>query len=352
MLPACAALIGCGNSASSTPAELPTLRELGPTPSPATLGPGQKPTETPAGPLIVQKQIHARHDGRVDLALQMLEPAAMPKALRERWKANGLHLGSIAREDLSLLMANLPAPLAVETITVLPGPHYAPITLVGKLTEPQAVRVVGTDGEARVERFWHGEHRLMLKLAPSMLTEEPARLDLLPHHYGPRATVVPRPPQQRMMDGTSFDALRVYEPVPEGRVWVIWSDVPPPPNEAKRPRDADKPTTAEPEDESEAGEATDAPVTADEAADEAAEAPAQPVQEGVAGSGASAKGAAAETGDGADEQTASGKAPATGEASAATRSTRSDPPRLGEAMMTGVFNRRPVRLLVILAPSR
>lgn len=169
-----------------------------------------------------------RHpDPRVGRAMDMLEDG-LPEEQQQAWEENGFFVGEVARNRLPLFMANLPRELSHDVFTLHRVNAYWPLTLIDRLRGPQHVEVVNPD-EATSDhrRLVGGKFQMLIKLVPSIDRDRRrVYLDLLPHHRGVRAELLPRSPKDRVLDGRSFDTLRLYEPLSTQRVWVVAADLP------------------------------------------------------------------------------------------------------------------------------
>lgn len=199
---------------------LPTLAEIQPAVSPFPAPPAEAPLVDK--PIIVQKMIFAREDGRVDLALDALQPVELPDDRAALWRANGLRLARLPADRLALWAANLPEPITVSGINILPGLEHGRVKLVGRRLGRNFVRVVGPDGTARTEKFIGGQYQLLMKLTRRIDQPKKVLIELLPHHHGPkdRFRLHEETPEQQ---GTGFDELRVLTEAPKREVWLIWS---------------------------------------------------------------------------------------------------------------------------------
>lgn len=225
---ACALAIssGCGESNKNQGRRpLPKLAEVAPQ-NPVHASAAVAPlSEVKHRRIISQKLVYPREDGRVDVALSTLDaPEGLSKDVRAIWKANGLHIAELTRDDLKLFKTNLPRTISLETLELLPGAHYGPIDLISRIPARQETRYVDRQGNAQVHRFLGGRYRFLAKMVGSIDGDAQLRLDLLPHHYGPRGSLLVRPIDQKVLDGTTFDELRLLHPMPTDRAWLIWSD--------------------------------------------------------------------------------------------------------------------------------
>jgi len=309
---------GCAEPVKEETTDLPTLRELAPgrdnpvLPEPAAAPP------PPTHRLLVKRIVFDADDARVDLVLDALAPAEAPRRTLNAWRANGLELRRIPMDGLEMMLANLPRPLNARTIIHQPGPRYAPITLVSKLPPVSRVRLVDQNNRPTTLRLLGGQHRLMVRLEDGDIRrpDAGAALDLLPHHYGPRKTLLPRQPHEKLLDGTSFDQLRISEPLDERTVWVVWSPL----HRTAPERGGGSDEPAQPRPETTPRFVAAAPM---DGSPEQGDAPAGDAGEGAAGRG--------------DPRS-----------TATARDWAEGPPLLGRAMLTGRQRSQTVRLVLLM----
>lgn len=319
-----ALLAGCAAPEPEPTFDVPTLEEIAPSPGSRVVEPAPQMTHRPTHRLLIKRIAFARDDARVDLVLDALEPAGLDGELLETWRANGFDVRRVPMDRLEMVLANMPRPVEARTIACQAGPNYAPMTLVGRLPAMSRVRSVDEPGAGpHVQRLYGGEHRLMMRLGEGDIRKDDPEptVDLFPHHYGPRQTLLPRTPSQKLLDGTAFDQLRINQPIPEQTVWAIWcplhlQDEAAPDNEPDQPLD-DGPDEGSPDEK-----------------DQPQVVAARPLFEGEDGAETSDgdRTPATETKTGASAQSQTGEAP----------------PLLGRAMMTGRQGRREVRLVLLL----
>ncbi|MBI1371720.1 MAG: hypothetical protein GC159_03025 [Phycisphaera sp.] len=191
----------------------------------------------------IEKQLYPQPYAKLDLAMSMLsEPAELETQVLDRWKANGLHVGVIDATRLPLFRANLQRPMT-KLYDMAMANDYTPLTLVHRIDGVQQVRFAGADGKEEPIKLIAGEWQMLIKLMPPLdASDNSLWIDILPHHFGPRPTILPQRPDQRMLDGRSFSELRIAHRIKPGEVWMIWADVP----EDVEKSQADKKTGGEP----------------------------------------------------------------------------------------------------------
>lgn len=224
-----ASLTGCppqqSKPAPAAPPPLPKISDLAPAdpaiaPSPDTPAPSWR-----LGRVDVQVLVYPLDDTRVELALGALTTPSLDAPLLSRWQANGFQIGMIDHDRLILFLANLPRTLGGRTTSIRPSIDYSPVTLIDRVPHMQPVRIVDETGQIQQRQFIGGQYRLMVKLAADLNDQNLTRIDILPHHFGPRDSLLPRTPQEKLLDGTSFTDLRIDQPLDTEHVWVIWGQI-------------------------------------------------------------------------------------------------------------------------------
>lgn len=222
----CTALIGCGKSGQDLK---PTLRVPTDVTSPAPASnqaSALMPEPVPiAQRLMVHRIAFAWGDPQIQVALEALEDVPIDDGMRHTWRRNGLRLSRVDRDQLPLLLANLPEPLWRDVTTMQAVPHYAPIRLVDRVRGVLSVRVVDIDGTATDMRLVRGRLQMQVRVLPPLDDPtDPRVVDLLPHHYGLSTSLVPLSPSDQAFDGQTFNMLHVQQPMTDDKVWLVWAD--------------------------------------------------------------------------------------------------------------------------------
>jgi len=219
-----------------TDPDLPTLAEMRPAVSPYAAPSAEAAVVRQR--ITIQKMVFGRDDGRVDLALDALEPVELPDDKAALWEANGLKIARLPAERLAMWSTALPEPLAISGINIMPGIEYGQVTLVGRGLGRNFVRVVDAENQARTEKLIGGQYQLMMKLTRRVEDPDRVLIDILPHHHGPRDAFRLHTGSPEA-GGTSFDELRLLADAPNKEAWLIWSTMP---DAAAKP--AEEPTVA------------------------------------------------------------------------------------------------------------
>ncbi len=228
---------GCGSGAKAPPREKIKLGELAPRPIPVSGATDElrrtDPRAATAIPLsqtgrpmqfIVQRLVFDRPSDRLAMGLALLDEPQIDQADLQVWRANGFGLGRIEQRRLPMWNTQLPRPHSTNVHVIGAGPAPSPITLISRVDHAQLARVVDRKGQATMHKLIGGQWQMMINLLPGMVGPQAApRLELMPHHYGPRTSIMPRPPQEKQMDGESFTELSLSHTLRPGDAWVIWA---------------------------------------------------------------------------------------------------------------------------------
>ncbi len=190
--------------AGSTQAKL----EIDPTVNPDTEGiagaDAVKPTaDSPVGALI----------HRIDLPLEVsLEPcwatvneSAVPMLKRGMWQINGLRIGVLDAENATLFAQGLPSIHGESRAKLLGSPHPSSVRSTPRLIQPVVVDLTDPPKSPKVLRLKGGKLQLLAKITRDETGQ--AYLELTPHHYKPKADLVPRSPLEKQLDGHVFTEL-------------------------------------------------------------------------------------------------------------------------------------------------
>lgn len=228
---------GCKTEPSQPTTAWPdaTLRDLKSTrPATATNDNGTDASSNAAPPaptppprtdrLIVSRLIYHRHEPRLRIALEPLQPAPIEPGVLAVWHRNGFRISRVDRSKAMLLLANMPKALGGDSFAFRRGEQFEPLTLVGQVKGGLDVRYTDGSGDAEVVRMTGGRYQMLIRLGGQSPTAAVATV--LPHRHEPKPSLLPRPPQEKMLDGQSFTAMRFEEALEEDRLWIVWGDMP------------------------------------------------------------------------------------------------------------------------------
>ncbi|MAE61738.1 MAG: hypothetical protein CMJ49_10335 [Planctomycetaceae bacterium] len=228
----CGIPIGCGKTPQTVKPSLrfPTTLDTAPPEPPdttAAVNTVPNPYASIPSHLFVHRLAFQLGDPKIEVALAALEEVDLPESQRELWRRNGLRLSRLDRDQLPLMLANLPTALRRDMTTLQTREHYAPIRLIDRVRAILNVRVTESDGATQDHRLARGRLQMQMRvLAPLEDPTGPPLMDLLPHHYGLSASLLPRDPEDHGLDGTTFDSLQIQHPMAAEDVWLVWADPP------------------------------------------------------------------------------------------------------------------------------
>ncbi len=207
------------------------------------IGPAQQPL-----PLVAQLLTVPRDDPRLGLALTMIGNLDLDPALQHLWHRNGLRIGIVKRDSLPLFLANLPKAIDVSVTKMQATATWTPVTLIDKLRGTQRLRAFDATDQPKVLKFVGGEYQMLIKMLPPADAASAPRIQIMPHHYSVTSTLLPRSPEQKVLDGVSFDDLLIAHPISADEIWVITAHIAGPiPAEADDADDTAKPADAKSE---------------------------------------------------------------------------------------------------------
>ncbi len=216
---------------------LPSIRSRITPPHPASLDPHSRP--------LAIAQIE-RLDLPLDRPLERIEPfldtSGLNEAVVQAWHANGLRAGLVDPSLRNKLTEDLGAPLSHQTTqTVLTG-HPQSLGTSGPIHDPRSLQLTLPDQSPQTLRLTSGRLQWLLRCVPDS-TGAITAIELVPHHFQPKATVQPREPWEKALDGRVFEQLALKVTLPLNRVLVVAPDWPQaasaPPQEASTPEPPD-----------------------------------------------------------------------------------------------------------------
>lgn len=196
----------------------------------------------PVGPeryaITVTRIVFDRPAPRLTLALNTLGPADLDSLAAARWIDNGFGFGQIERSRLALFLANMPKSHGTNRVRHSSPINDTPAVLIDRISGRQRIDFVDPDGKPAPVALTRGKMQMLLRLVADKPAEAVAdddtaspgvRLVMVPHHFKPKMTLLPRSPLEKVYDGRVFSELKLDEPAPTDVAWVIWADLPAPP---------------------------------------------------------------------------------------------------------------------------
>lgn len=162
-----------------------------------------------------------------------LEPAMV-----EQWRANGLRVGVLEKSQIQKFTAALPAPLRAQEQRLLATGSPLPLAAAPPLNQRRQVVLAGQSGES-AETLPPGQPQFLVDLEPA-----PAGvmlIELTPHHFAIKPSLVPRSPLETQYDGRVFKAWRLHAELPSNQVLVVAFAPPPPSPETPASQPAEMP---------------------------------------------------------------------------------------------------------------
>jgi len=183
-----------------------TKLDIDPTAKPAadeTLVIEQPTADTPVGALI----------HRIDLPLAVsLEPcwttvneSSVPMLKRGMWQINGLRIGVLHADNAPAFAQSLPDIHGESRAKLIGSPHPSPVRSTPRLIQPVMVDLTDPPKSPQVIKLRGGKLQLLAKISRDESGQ--AYLELTPHHYKPKAELIPRSPLEKQLDGRVFDTL-------------------------------------------------------------------------------------------------------------------------------------------------
>ena len=210
--------LSCMVSCEMPPTEpMPRLSDLR---SPTQPGEANEPVPTADTPIIAL--IH-----RIDLPLQVsLDPLweavdeqALPLRTHGMWQANGLRIGVLSFQHAQAFADALPPIQGESRAKLLGSPYYSAIRSAPRLREPVIIDLTDPPMSPRVVRAQGGRLQLLAKIGRD--DNGQPYLELTPHHYKPKATLLPRSPLEKQLDGQVYVTLTAHITLPHDRAVVV-----------------------------------------------------------------------------------------------------------------------------------
>lgn len=157
----------------------------------------------------------------IDQAWALTKQDALPKDRVAAWAANGIRVATISRDDAAQFFALLGPSLSTHTQQLHLRDTWTAMMTSASTRGAAQLRIVTPLAPPREERFTGGRFQLLARIG-----DRPRGhfLGLLPHWHKHQPTIRPRTPQQKTMDGKTFDALTLHIELPSDQVLVITTD--------------------------------------------------------------------------------------------------------------------------------
>lgn len=238
--------------------------EIGITTRPRTGDPNAADPTTPSADTPVGALIH-----RVDMPLAVsldaswaaVDEQAVPLLIHGMWQANGLRIGILHAEQAQAFAQALPN-IHGESRAKLFTAHYpTAIRSTPRLIDPVTIDLTDPPRSPTLYRAHDGRLQLLARIGRDESGQ--AWLELTPHHYKPKADLVPRSPLEKQLDGKVFNTLSAMLPLSPDTAIVVGLYPPRP--------EADESTEAVEEKTPESAENKEQPATPTESVDQPSE---------------------------------------------------------------------------------
>lgn len=276
----------------------------------------------PPKALITVDRIDLPLNRSLESAWSLVDEQVAPPLRMGMWQTNGLRIGLIGVDQIQSFVESLPQAYAARRSQIVSTDHPTPIRRSPRLLGDVLVDMTVPPMSPREIEIHGGRVQLQSRVVRD--DAGLALLEMVPHHYVPRAALLPRDPLEKELDGRFFDELAMRVNVPADRVLVIGLYWPWPDAEVQAP--------------SAAAGGADAEVGHPEVAQMLQTVDDEPQQE---------QGPAQESetpvSDEADPQPTPPDTPLTADQPPPLRNT------IGRAMMTAVRQNRPIQILLLVS---
>lgn len=177
----------------------------------------QTSTDTPVGALI----------HRVDMPLNVsleaswaaVDEQVVPTLMHGMWQANGLRIGILHADQAQAFAQALP-PILGESRAKLYTAHYpTAIRSTPRVINPVVIDLTAPPRSPTTYRAHDGRLQLLARIGRDESGQ--AWVELTPHHYKPKADLIPRSPLEKALDGRVFDTLSAMLPLSSDTAIVV-----------------------------------------------------------------------------------------------------------------------------------
>jgi hypothetical protein len=149
----------------------------------------------------------------------VVDETSVPALTRGAWRANGLRLGLLEQARLSEWVDQMPPVLGVRNSRTTVQDDLLLLRAGPRLNAPVPVELTLPPMAPQREVVRRGRLRLMARLTSDGAGRR--IVELLPHHHWQQATLLPRDPLEKRLDGRLFEELAVQTVLPRGRMLVV-----------------------------------------------------------------------------------------------------------------------------------
>ena len=164
------------------------------------------------------RRIELPYDAPLTSAWELADERVLPTLARGVWQANGLRLGLLPFSALKSFDERLPRPMSIRDRQMVVSQFPMPLTSTPRLTGTVTVDLTIPPRAVQEERITGGRIRLLTRMSNR---GGGIVVELLPQHYLPQLSIVPRDPLQKQLDGRVYDELAVRVNVPRNKMLLI-----------------------------------------------------------------------------------------------------------------------------------
>lgn len=157
-------------------------------------------------------------------AWTLTEPTGLNDDTIARWRVNGMRVGTIDQAALAKFMDALPRDRRYRRMNLSFTGKLRPLEVTPHL--PRGVEVALNDPaieELRTVELPPGRTQFLLHAEKKL---DHTRFELTPHHHWVSPSLLPKSPQEKLLDGHIFEDLRLWAAVPRDRFLIITYEPP------------------------------------------------------------------------------------------------------------------------------
>ncbi len=158
-------------------------------------------------------------DISLDESWAAVDEKAVPMLMHGMWKANGLRIGVLHAEQAQAFAQALPLILGESRAKLFTAHYPTAVRSTPRLIDPVTIDLTAPPRSPTIYRARDGRLQLLARIGRDESGQ--AWLELTPHHYKPKADLVPRSPLEKQLDGKVFDTLSVMLPLSPDTAIVV-----------------------------------------------------------------------------------------------------------------------------------
>ncbi len=181
----------------------------------------------------------------IDSAWSLVEDERLSPVLVNAWRVNGLRAGYLHQSKLDEFVGLLPRTVSQHRGVIVASADLFALRTSPRLRYPARVDLAVPPQAAQVVTVRGGECQLLSRVDQDASGR--TVFELIPHHHVVRATVLPRTPQAKALEGRIFDELALRVPVEPDELLIIamYRPAPPKPIESDESDETDKPVESD-----------------------------------------------------------------------------------------------------------